>query len=258
MATTILYRLNKQLGPLLKYCKGGATILLFLRHWSGRIYHAVQYCRLSPIWGTECCMSVFNYLFYCSRKNTFSVVYQNWNHNMTCSMHQATNETLGMRTSRISHKKWWSEKVELNLKWKHLITKEENDNTTHKDIKYGLRQRNAKSRMLEIKAGNQIWKSIRNSKINCQEYICLELTFDSSGTNWKEIEKWIIQAKKFPSSINRLLWSKEITKKWKFHKHETLITTTSLYESERSNVERDKKIIIPWLRDEEIKERMGI
>lgn len=67
---------------------------------------------------------------------------------------------------------------------------------------------------------------------NCQNYVYLGVTFDDTGTDTKEIEKRIIQARKIITCLNSIFWSKEITKRRKFNIYETMVKSTLLYGAE--------------------------
>jgi hypothetical protein len=54
----------------------------------------------------------------------------------------------------------------------------------------------------------------KNSEIeSCQEYKCLVVIFDTSGTEDKEITLKVIKARKCIACLNGILWSKD--KKWR-------------------------------------------
>lgn len=110
---------------------------------------------------------------------------------------------------------------------------------------------------------------------SCQEYVYLGVTFDSTGTDVKEIEKRIVQAKKVIGCLNGILWSKEITKKRKYNIYETMIKSTLLYGAETWRVsEKQKKKLETVemeamrrslcisrrdrIRNEVVKQRMGV
>lgn len=65
----------------------------------------------------------------------------------------------------------------------------------------------------------------------CQNYVYLGVTFNSTGSDTKEIEKRMIQARKIIGCLNSIFWNKEITKKRKFN-YETIVKSTLLYGAE--------------------------
>ncbi|XP_030760238.1 uncharacterized protein LOC115885465, partial [Sitophilus oryzae] len=80
--------------------------------------------------------------------------------------------------------------------------------------------------------------------IQCQEYEYMAITFDNTGTDGREIEKRIINAKKIIGCLNGILWSKSIIKRIKFNIHETMIKSNLLYGAETWRItERYKKRI---------------
>lgn len=109
----------------------------------------------------------------------------------------------------------------------------------------------------------------------CKEYKYLGVTFTDTGTDEREIDLRIVQARKAISCLNSILWSKEITKKRKYNIYESMIKSTLLYGAETWRLtERYKKKIeavemdairrslrisrMDKIRNEIIKERMGI
>ena len=58
---------------------------------------------------------------------------------------------------------------------------------------------------------------------SCQEYKCLGVIFDTSGTEDKEIRSRLIQARKCVACLNGILWSKDIRKERKLNIYNALI-----------------------------------
>jgi len=60
----------------------------------------------------------------------------------------------------------------------------------------------------------------------CQEYKYLEVIFDTSGTDDKEIRSRVIQARKCMACLNGILWSKDIRKDIKLNIYSALIRSS--------------------------------
>ena len=67
---------------------------------------------------------------------------------------------------------------------------------------------------------------------SCQEYKCLGVIFDTSGTEDKEIRSRLIQARKCVACLNGILWSKDIRKERKLNIYNALMKSSLLYNSE--------------------------
>ncbi|XP_018369959.1 PREDICTED: uncharacterized protein LOC108765651 [Trachymyrmex cornetzi] len=108
---------------------------------------------------------------------------------------------------------------------------------------------------------------------NVREYKYLGIIFDKTRTDKKEINSRIIQARRAIRYLDDILWSREISKKRKYI-YETMIKSSLLYGVETWRVtERNRRkpaVEIDairkalrisrrdWIRNEEIKNRMGI
>lgn len=94
--------------------------------------------------------------------------------------------------------------------------------------------------------------------IQCQEYEYLGITFDNTGTDGREIEKRIINAKKIIGCLNGILWSKSITKRRKFNIYETMIKSNLLYGAETWRITERYKKRIEAVEMDAIRRSMGI
>ena len=75
----------------------------------------------------------------------------------------------------------------------------------------------------------------------CQEYKYLEVIFDTSGTDDKEIRSRVIQARKCIACLNGILWSKDIRKERKLHIYNALIKSSLFYGSETWRLTENNK-----------------
>jgi hypothetical protein len=68
-----------------------------------------------------------------------------------------------------------------------------------------------------------------NSEIeSCQEYKCLGVIFDTSGTDDKEMRSRVIQARKCRACLNGIMWSKDVRKERKWNIYNVLIQSSLL------------------------------
>ena len=75
----------------------------------------------------------------------------------------------------------------------------------------------------------------------CQEYKYIGVIFDTNGTDDKEIQSRVIQARKHIACLNGILWSKDIRKERKLNNYNVLIKSSLLCGSETLRLTENNK-----------------
>ena len=111
--------------------------------------------------------------------------------------------------------------------------------------KWGLDMNLNKTKYLCIGETHRNLKLDTDSEIEfCQEYKCLGVIFDTSGTDDKEIIQEVIQARKCIAYLNGILWSKDIRKERKLNIYNALIKSSLLYGSETWRLTENNKRLV--------------
>jgi len=108
--------------------------------------------------------------------------------------------------------------------------------------KWGLGMNLNKTKYLCTGEMHNNLKLDKDSEIEfCQKYKYLGVTFDTSGTDDKEIRSRVIQARKRIACLNRILWSKDIRNERKLNIYNALIKSSLLYGSETWRLTENNK-----------------
>jgi len=110
--------------------------------------------------------------------------------------------------------------------------------------KWGLDMNFNKTKYLCFGGTHNNFKLDKDNEIEfCQEYKCLGIIFDTSGTDDKEIRLRVIrvQARKCIAPLNGILWSKDIRKERKLNIYNVLINSSLLYGSETWRLTENNK-----------------
>jgi hypothetical protein len=83
-----------------------------------------------------------------------------------------------------------------------------------------------------VKAENLVMEGNKEVRA-CKEYKYLRITLNQEGTDDSEINNGITKARRIVACLNDILWSKNIIKKKKFNKYETMVKSVILYYCER-------------------------
>ena len=142
--------------------------------------------------------------------------------------------------------------------------------------KWGLTVNTEKTKYLPIGANTENLILDNNMEIRaCEDYRYLGSIFTGDGTDDREINNRVIQARRVIRCINGILWSTEITKNRKYNIYETLVKSILLYGCETWRLtERNKRKLETTemdairramrisrrdkIRNEDIRQQMGI